>query len=143
MCPKSVFCGKQKLTACVAQSVIQWNQGVAGSASVLYACGVSKYGIDTLHGIRKENSTRIAQSSIECKNRYNKRRQTLRQERKSKPADKQNYLSGAFCLEPETNKKITKKNKNHLERTGFEIKNDVGITFIDEELVSMKKFWYF
>lgn len=116
----------------VVQSVIQWNQGVAGSATVLYACGVSKYGINTLHGIRKENSTRIAQSSIEWT-----------QERKSKPADKQNYLSGAFCLEPETNNKITKKNKNHLERIGFEIKNDVGITFIDEELVSMKNVWYF
>ena len=56
-CPKSVFCGKQKLTACAAQSVIQWNQGAAGSATVLYACGVSKYGINTLRGIRKENST--------------------------------------------------------------------------------------
>ena len=53
----SVFCGKQKLTACAAQSVIQWNQGAAGSATVLYACGVSKYGINTLRGIRKENST--------------------------------------------------------------------------------------
>ena len=72
---------------------------------------MSKYGINTLRGIRKENSTRIVQSSIKCKNRCNKRRQTLRQERKSKPADKQIYLSGAFSLESETNKKITKKSK--------------------------------
>ena len=112
-CPKSVFCGKQKLTACAAQSVIQWNQGAAGSATVVHACGVSKYGINTLRGIRKENNIQIVQSSIKCKNRYNKPRQTLRQERKSKPADKQNYLSGAFSLESETNKKITKKSKKH------------------------------
>ena len=52
-CPKSFFCVKQKLTACAAQSVIQWNQGVAGSATVLCACGVSKYGINALHGICK------------------------------------------------------------------------------------------
>ena len=139
-CPKSVFCGKQKLTACTAQSVIQWNQGAAGSATVLYACGVSKYVINILRGIHKENSTRIVQSSIKCKNRLNKRRQTLRQERKSKPADKQNYLSVAFSLESETNKKITKKSKKHLESIGFEITNDVGITFIDEEVVSKKNF---
>ena len=78
-----------------------------------------KYGINTLRGIRIENSTRIVQSSIKCKNRYNKRRQTLRQERKSKPADKQKYLSGAFSLESETNKKITKKSTKHLESIGF------------------------
>ena len=107
---------------------------------MLYACGVSKYGINTLRGIRKENSTRIVQSSIKCKNRYNKRRQVLRQERKSKPADKPNYLSGAFSLESEINKKITKKSTKHLESIGFEITNDVGITFIDEEVVSKKKF---
>ena len=102
---------------------------------------MSKYGINTLRSIRKENITRIVQSSIKCKNRYNKRCQTLRrQERKSKPADKQNYLSGAFSLGSETNKKITKKSKKHLESIGFEIINDVGITFIDEEVVSMKKF---
>ena len=139
-CPNSVFCGKQKLTAGAAQSVIQWNQGAAGSATVLYACGVRKYGINTLRGIRIENSTRIVQSSIKCKNRYNKSRQILRQERKSKPADKQNYLFGAFSLESETNKKITKKSKKHLESIGFEITNDVGVTFIDEEVVSMKNF---
>ena len=61
----------------------------------------------------------------------------MRQERKSKSADKQNYLSSAFSLESETNKKITKKNKKHSESIGFEITNDVGIIFIDEELVSM------
>ena len=63
-----------------------------------------------------------------------------RQERKSKPADKQNNLSGAFSLGSETNKKITKKNKKHLESIGFEITNDAGITFIDEEVASMKTF---
>ena len=89
------------------------NQGAAGSATVLRACGVSKYRINTLHAIRKENYTQIVQ------NRYNKHRQTLRQERKSKPADKQNYLSGAFSLESETNKKITKKSTKHLESIGF------------------------
>ena len=68
-CPKSVFCGKQKLSACAAQSVIQWNQGAAGSATVRHACGVSKYGINTLRGIRKENCTWIVQSPIKCKNR--------------------------------------------------------------------------
>ena len=87
---------------------------------VLYACGVTKYGINTLRGICRKNSARI--------------------ERKSKPADKENYLSGAFSLESETNKKITKKTKKHLESIGFEIANDVGITFIDEEVVSMKSF---
>ena len=93
-CPNSVFCGKSKLTARAAQSVIQWNQGAAGSTTSLYACSVRKYGINTLRGIRKENSRRIVQSSIKCKNRYNKRRQILRQERKSKPADKENYFLG-------------------------------------------------
>ena len=72
-----------------------------------------KYRINTLRAIRKENYTQIVQ------NRYNKHCQTLRQERKSKPADKQNYLSGAFSLESETNKKITKKSKKHLESIGF------------------------
>ena len=116
------------------------NQGAAGSATVLYTCGVSKYGINTLRGIRKENCTRIVQSSIKCRNSYNKFCQTLRQERKSKPADKQNYFSGAFSLEPEINKKITEKSQKHLESVEFEIKNDVGITFIHEEVVSMKTF---
>ena len=139
-CPKSVFCAKQKLTVCAAQSVIQWNQGAAGSAIVLYACGVSKYGINTLCSIRKENTTQIVQSSIKCKNRYNKRRQRLRQERKSKSADKRNYLPGAFSLGSESNKKITKESKKHLESIGFEITNDVGITFIDNKVVSMKNF---
>ena len=64
----------------------------------------------------------------------------MRQERKSKPVDKQHYLSGAFSLESETNKKIRKKSKKHLESIGFENKNDVGVTFIDEEIVSMKNF---
>ena len=139
-CPKSVFCGKQKLTACAAQSVIQWNQGAAGSATAFYACSVSKYGINTLHVIRKENSTRIVQSSIKCKDRYNKHHQTLRQDKKSKLAGKQNHLSGAFSLGSETNKKITKKIKKYLESIGFEITNDFGITFIDEEVISVKNF---
>ena len=139
-CPNSIFCGKSKLTARAAQSVIQWNQGAAGSTTLLYACNVRKYGINTLRGVRKENSRRIVQSSIKCKNRYNKRRQILRQERKSKPADKENYLFGAFNLELESNKKITKKSKKHLKSIGFEVANDVGITFIDEEVVSMKNF---
>ena len=101
---------------------------------------MSKYGINTLRGFHKENCTRIVQSSIKCKNSYSKRRQTLRQERKSKPADKQNYFSDAFSLEPETNKKITEKSQKHLESIEFEIKNNVGITFIHEEVVSMKHF---
>ena len=63
----------------------------------------------------------------------------MRQERKSKSTDRQNYLSGAFSLESETNKKITKKSKKHLESIAFEIANDVCITFVDEEVVSMKK----
>ena len=101
---------------------------------------MSKYGINTLHVIRKENSTRIVQSSIKCKDRYNKHHQTLRQDRKSKLAGKQNHLSGAFSLGSETNKKITKKIKKYLESIGFEITNDFGITFIDEEVISVKNF---
>ena len=65
----------------------------------------------------------------------------MRQERKSKPADKQNYLPGTFSLEPETNKKIiTKKSKNYLENIEVEITNDVGITSADERFISVKKF---
>ena len=67
----------------------------------------------------------------------------MRQKRKCKPADKQNYLSGAFSLESESNKKITKKSKNYLDSIGFEITNYFCITFINEETVSMKKLVFF
>ena len=64
----------------------------------------------------------------------------MRQKRTCKPADKQNYLSGAFSLGSESNKKITKKSKNYLDSIGFEITNYFCITFINEETVSMKIF---
>ena len=137
---KVSFLWQTKTNCMCSTECLKWNQGAAGSATVLHTCGVSKYGINTLRGIRKENCTRIVQSSIKCRNSYNKCCQTLRQERKSKPADKQNYFSGAFSLEPEINKKITEKSQKHLESVEFEIKNDVGITFIHEEVVSMKTF---
>ena len=57
-CPKSVFLQKRKTTG-AAQSVIQWNQNSAGSATVPHACGVSKYGINTLHSICREKIAQI------------------------------------------------------------------------------------
>ena len=67
----------------------------------------------------------------------------MRQERKSKLADRQNHLSGAFSLEPETKKKKeTKKCKKHLENIEFEITNDVGITLVDEGFFFRKKSLY-
>ena len=106
---------KKNLTACAAQCVTKWKQGAAVWETVLHDCGVSKYGINNLCDICKENSTQIVWSSVKWKNRYIKRRETLRQERKSKLADRLNHLSGAFSLEPETKKKKkTKKCKKHL-----------------------------
>ena len=45
---KISFYGKQKLTVCAAQSVTKWNQSSYGSATLIHACGVSKYEINNL-----------------------------------------------------------------------------------------------
>ena len=51
---KISFYGKQKLTACTAQSVTKWNQSSSGSATTIHACGVSKYEINNLCDIYKQ-----------------------------------------------------------------------------------------
>ena len=65
----SILCGRnaqnqcllaKTLSVCTAQTVLQWNQGVGGSAKVLQALGVEKIGVNTMCGIRKENDKRIA-----------------------------------------------------------------------------------
>ena len=124
-CPKSVFCGTEKLDTCVAQTVLHWNQGAASSSSILSSFGINP-GINTTFSSNKQNRKRICSAAVKVSSKYRKRRRVLRHNRKAKPLDKENYHSGAFSTGKE--KSTAPKEK--------EIK-EVAIMFIDENNVEM------
>ena len=130
-CPKSVFCGNAKLRNCAAQTVIHWNQGAGGTTTILSGFGIHP-GINTVVGFEKENTKRISSASVKISSRYRKRRQVLRQNRKSKPLDTNNYSSGAFSI----NKTVPDSEQPAVELSKV-VKNDLPITFIDEKNITV------
>ena len=55
-CSKRVFCGRQKLLAGTAQTVMCWNSGAASSGNILKAMGLKSFGINTALGYHAENN---------------------------------------------------------------------------------------
>lgn len=131
-CPKSVFCGMEKLDTCVAQTVLHWNQGAASSASILSSFGINP-GINTTFSSNKQNHKRIHAAAVKVSSKYRKRRRVLRHNRKAKPLDKKNHQSGAFSTGESTEKKKSTAPKEK------EIKEDtfIDVTFIDDNYIEV------
>ena len=111
--------------------MIHWNQGAGGTTTILSGFGIHP-GINTVVGFEKENTKRISSASVKISSRYRKRRQVLRQNRKSKPLDTNNYSSGAFSI----NKTVPDSEQPAVELSKV-VKNDLRITFIDEKNITV------
>ena len=93
-CPKRVFCSKTRFTISVCESIIKWNEGAMGRKMFLQALNVT-CGPNVVAGLRKENISRLKNARRKISDKYNKRRQVLRQQRKKKKNDN-SYIPGAF-----------------------------------------------
>ena len=85
-------------------------------------------------GTRKENDKRITAAIAKCSSAYKKRRTILRHERKSKPSDKINYLSGAFSVKNVSDKPIN-CNKSKSSAQPSLLDDELCIAFVDERFI--------
>lgn len=97
-CPKRVFCGKAKLEAAAAQTIIAWNVGAAGQGAILERVGITDIGTNTLIGYQQENKKRIYHASRKVTSYYRRRRQRLRFLRKKGKSSAKSYQSGGFTV---------------------------------------------
>ena len=64
-CPKTKFCGSQKVKLAVCETICYFNTGAASKASLLTSVGIEP-GVNALSSLRKEDNVRI--SNAEKKN---------------------------------------------------------------------------
>lgn len=90
-------------------------------------------------GFQKQNRERMAVASKKVSSKYRKRRQILRQQRKSKSADTINYCSGAFSNKPVKDKTVFDASEPEtfiplmtVVHDVVEFHDSIDICFIDE-----------
>ena len=99
LCSKTVFCGKRKVSAAVAQAVGVFNTGNSSKASSMVLCGIEP-GMTAVIGFKKSDHSRIVSASRKISHKYRNRRRELRQLKKSKK-EKVGHFPGAFSLSAE------------------------------------------
>ena len=82
-CPKRVFCVEARLKTSVCEAIVQFNEGSKGRYYLFKTMNITP-GDNAFKGLSRIQKMRI-------KDKYKKRRQALRQERKTKKKDK-------FCV---------------------------------------------
>ena len=135
-CPKRVFCGNRKMNSACANAVLIWNQGAGSQINLLKAMGITEPGVNTIKLLTNENAKRIFDASRKCKSSYQKRRRTLRHEKKKGTKTGEHYSSGAFsCSKPASQRRSGKKRNISLIEKPSE--REVEIEFVNEESISV------
>ena len=96
-CPKTVHCGRKKVTIAVCETVCVFNTGAASKAIILEECGVKQPGKNMLRALKKEDTLRLKLAAQKTSRKYRMKRRILRAQKKKKK-DKQSYKSGSFGL---------------------------------------------
>jgi hypothetical protein len=96
-CPKTKFCGAQKGTIAVCETIALFNTGTASKAMVMNIFRITP-GTNTMKALRQQDQSRIKAASKKVSAKYQKQRQKLRAQKRSK-GDKTAYQAGGFSLE--------------------------------------------
>ena len=133
-CPKTKFCGRDKVLLAVTETVTYFNTGAASKTILLKSTGVTP-SENMQIARRKADNERIRKAAVKISEKASLCRRKLRAKRKSKPKGKISYLAGRFGLsqEPENLLTTTKHNKrksSHQEKCDFNV--ETGITFVDD-----------
>ena len=109
-CPKTKFCGARRVRIAACETIAAFNTGAASKAVVLDLCGVTP-GAQTMSALRKQDDVRMKNAAKKISEKYRKKRQKLRSEKKDK-SDKKSYQPGGFGLSAKPiNDTETKKKK--------------------------------
>ena len=108
-CPKTKFCGARKVTIAVCETIALFNTGAASKAMVMDIFGITP-GTNTMKALRLQDQSRIKAASKKVSEKYQKQRQKLRAQKKSK-GDKTAYQAGGFSLSSQPDDPVTKKRK--------------------------------
>ena len=95
-CPKTKFCGARSVRIAACETITLFNIGAASKAVTLDLCGVTP-GVHTMRAFRKQDDVRLKNSAKKVSEKYRKKRQKLRSQKKDK-ADKKSYQPGGFGL---------------------------------------------
>ena len=96
-CPKTKFCGRQKILPAVSETIGEFNTGAASKAMVLKSSGVAPHH-NMLSALRNADKIRIKKAAIKISEKARHARRKLRAKRKSKVTDKISYMAGGFGL---------------------------------------------
>ena len=110
-CPKIKFCGARKVTIAVCETIALFNTGAASKAIVMDIFGITP-GSNTMKALRLQDQSRIKAASKKVSDKYQKQRQKLRAQKKSK-GDKTAYQAGGFSLSSQPDEPVKKKGKKN------------------------------
>ena len=97
-CPKRVFCGRARFEISVCEAIVQFNEGSKGRYYLFKTVNTTPVD-NAVKGLSRIQRIRIRKASQKISDKYKKRRQALRLERKIKKKDK-SYVPGAFSTKP-------------------------------------------
>lgn len=97
-CPKRKFCGRQKLLLAVAETVCEFNTGVASLEEILNESNI-KSTSNSLSILRAMDSNRLHNAAKKVSMKARLQRRKLRAKRKGATEQAKSYISGAFGLE--------------------------------------------
>ena len=108
-CPKTKFCGARNVTIAVCETIALFNTGAASKAKVMDIFGITP-GTNTMKALRLQDQSRIKAASKKVSEKYQRQRQKLRAQKKSK-SDKTAYQAGGFSLSSQPDDPVKKKRK--------------------------------
>ena len=134
-CPKTKFCGRDKVLLAVTETVAYFNTGAASKATLLKSLGVTP-SENMLMALRKADSERVRKAAVKISVKARLCRRKLRAEKKCKPKSKVTYLAGGFGLSQEPEELLTTHNIKRKSVTQEEFNVDftveTSITFVDD-----------
>ena len=108
-CSKIRFCGARKVCIAVCKTIMVFHTGAASTAVTMELCQITP-GVNTMKAFRQQDRSRIKSTSQKVSRKYQKQRQCLLAQRKSK-GDESAYQSGGFGLSSIPDKCGAKKRK--------------------------------
>lgn len=143
LCPKTIFCGKRRITIGACQAMAKFNVGASSLAEIIISCNISP-GHNTLRALRDHDATRLKSAAVKVSEKYKRRRRYLRAQRLKKATDKQVYVAGGFGLTstPESyakKRKVTAQTNQRSKKPTEQIPNqdDLNEKIIEPSIVFM------
>ena len=136
-CPKTKYCGLQRVTIAVCESAAVFNTGAAFKALLMQSLGIQELGSKSFTSLRMEDRRRTENVTKKTSTKVKVNRKDLRIKKKRKAGNSCDtfYKSGAFGLEAEPEvgdgaEKYQNRKRNRPEAEPVEVQN---ITFCDEK----------